>query len=98
MGSTNFSSSAALFLAGAEGGGDGFAAGAAASVVCALTTAIPVMVARAKMKRIFIMSYRIRFLGLRQYSACLPPALHQLLYRGFLPDTPNQAQVKDYLG
>jgi hypothetical protein len=58
MGSTIFRSSAALFLAGADGGGAGFAAGAAAAeepgfVVWHLTVQMPMRVVRAKIKQAF---------------------------------------------
>ena len=61
MGSASFWSSAALLLAGAEGGGAGFAAeagpaGTTALVVWPLTVQMPMSVAKAKTKQAFMAS------------------------------------------
>jgi len=56
MGSTSFCSSAALFLAGAAGGGEGLAAGgeaadAPAFVVCPLPVDVPTSMARVRIMK-----------------------------------------------
>src|SRR5580765_6956949 len=70
IGSTSFSNSAALFLAGAEGGGVGLAAGAenaddvegeTALVVWDLAATIPANVAKAKMRRVLIQALHADF-------------------------------------